>query len=76
MQEFTIKLFVTSRRETTVVVRADSADDAEDKAIDLYYQDDGCHGVRDRMEFGGGTVGTEVVSAAPVGTAAEVQEPF
>lgn len=77
MQEFTVRLRKITYHDATVVVRAENADDAEDKATDLYYQDDGCHGVRERMEFAGGFIDIKVQGEPnPLGTAATVSEPF
>lgn len=78
MKEYTIKLTKVVHHSTTVVVRAESPDAAEDKATDLYYQDDGCHGVRARMEReGGGLLDIKLVSGPkPLGTAETVLEPF
>jgi hypothetical protein len=77
MQEFTVKMTRIAYYSTTVVVRAESSDDAEDKATDLYYQDDGCHGVRERMEFAGGSLDIKADRVPkPLGTAESVLEPF
>lgn len=66
MQEFTIKVTVATYKTTTVKVRAESGCDAEDKAEELYFADDGIPGgIRDRMETNGATLTTEVMESQP-----------
>ena len=47
-----IKVVLTVRTERRVVIEVEAANgsDAEDMATDLFYQDDGCHGIRKHME--------------------------
>ena len=68
MAKFQVKITRQSFTAVTIEVEADNAVDADDMATDLFYQDDGCHGIRDRMEHDGGLLDIKVVEgeSAPV----------